>query len=201
MIPKKIHMIWIGTKPFPYKENLKSYKKLNPGWEVKLWTDKNIPTLRNQKVYDEIPILATKSDILRLEILLKHGGVFVDADSTCLKPLDPLFTDEKCFFSTNYKGKIEINFMGCEAKNATMAYLVKRLRRYWNRKIQKETFFNVYFIYRFIRKKVAHLEFTKIERAVNCTEKEMTSGTYILQGMHHTWGENKWFEREAATDD
>ena len=32
-----------------------------------------------------------QSDIMRLEILLRHGGVYVDADTICLKPLDPLF--------------------------------------------------------------------------------------------------------------
>ena len=122
-IPKIIHMIWIGQKPFPYKKNLDTYKKKHPEWTIRLWTDKNIPKMVNKRIYDTVPVLATRADILRLEILAKYGGVYVDADSICVKPLDDLVRKETCFFSTNWKGKIEINFMGCSPSNIIMKTL------------------------------------------------------------------------------
>jgi len=199
-IPKIIHMIWIGQKPFPYQKNLNSYKKHHPEWTIYLWTDKNIPKMTNQRIYDSIPIFATKADILRLEILAKYGGVYVDADSICLKPLDTLVKNEDCFFSTNWKGKIEINFMGCTPSNKLMETLIKKLPKYWARKRREKCEFNVYCIYRFIRKKISNYEFTKFARKYNCMAEERTHETYIIQKMDHTWAGGKQFRLPALEE-
>ena len=107
-IPRILHMIWIGPEPFPFEKNLETYKKCNPDWKIMFWTDKNIPKLQNAAIYKEIPsiVYATKADLLRIELLYKYGGIYVDADSTCLRPLTdflPLAGD--CFFSTNFRGE------------------------------------------------------------------------------------------------
>ena len=36
--------------------------------------------------------LAERADVLRYEILRRHGGVYVDVDVECLRPLDDLLT-------------------------------------------------------------------------------------------------------------
>ena len=162
---------------------------------MQLWTDTTLLKIQNREIYDSIPIYATKADILRLEILAKFGGVYVDADSMCLAPVDALVKNEACFFATNHKGKIEINFMGCEKKNETMVHLVKKLPEYWIRITKKKDELDVYCIYRYIRKRLRRLEFTKIIRQYNCTVEEQTEATCIVQKMAHTWGENKRFRR------
>lgn len=195
-IPKIIHMIWIGTDPFPYQENLDSYKEKHPGWKINLWTDKNIPKLRNKKIYDALPMNVTKADLLRLEILYKYGGIYVDADSYCIKPIDNLILGKKCFFSTNFRGYIEINFMGCEANNPTIDYLLKKLSKFWERTTAKKTEFTVYCIYRYIKRKLKKLPYDWIGREYNCSVEEQTKNTHIIQMMDHTWGENKMFTLE-----
>jgi len=193
-IPKILHMIWIGPTPFPYEANFNSYRKKHPGWQIHLWTDKNLPALQNKKIYDSIPIWTTKADLLRLEILAKYGGVYVDVDSVCLKPIDKLIKNESCFFSTNHKGKIEINFMGCGKNNKTIKRLIRKFPHYWQRITKQKKELSVYCIYSYIRKRINAAEYTKLPRMYNCTLLEKTEDTYIIQQMAHTWGENKTFD-------
>lgn len=92
-IPKIIHQIWLGGKvPDQFKSLMQTWKDLHTDWEYHLWTDDSIKTLKRfaQKPFDCMTNLGGKSDILRYEILYQMGGVYVDCDFECLKPLDPL---------------------------------------------------------------------------------------------------------------
>lgn len=89
MIPKILHIVWIGPH-VPPKELIDSWdKKHINGWFFMLWKDHT--GWENQK---EIDWYYTRrqyngaADIMRYEILRKHGGFAVDADSECLKALD-----------------------------------------------------------------------------------------------------------------
>ena len=94
IIPKKIHLIWLGPKtpPIVFKDCLASLKKNLPDWEFKLWTDADVPSLDlyNQKYFDEETNYAAKSDILRYEILYRFGGVYIDVDIEVIQSLDIL---------------------------------------------------------------------------------------------------------------
>ncbi len=94
LIPKKIHQIWLGpAKPPPlFKTWQKTIRTLHPQWEYKLWTDKDLETfsLYNRHLYDISNNYGERSDILRYEILYHHGGVYLDIDFECVKPLDAL---------------------------------------------------------------------------------------------------------------
>lgn len=88
MIPKIIHQIWIGDKTkTPYKF-METWKKMNPTWEYKIWTEENMFDLINKKQFNGISGFAGKADIMRYEILHNYGGFYIDADSECIKPLE-----------------------------------------------------------------------------------------------------------------
>ena len=91
LIPKKIHQIWLGEKSIPKicKKWMNSWKDLNPQWEYKLWDEQNIQELNieNMNVYSKDFNPGYRSDILRYAILKKFGGIYVDTDFECLKPL------------------------------------------------------------------------------------------------------------------
>ncbi len=96
LIPKVLHQIYLTDAG---KEMPKIYKQLqqiwitkHPGWRYKLWGFKEIEQfgLINKKKFDEALGYAAKSDIARYEILYRLGGVYVDTDFLCLKPLDKL---------------------------------------------------------------------------------------------------------------
>ncbi len=108
-IPKVAHFIWIGPKPFPREsvENIRTWIAKNPDWTFYFWTDRDRPlpnpTMKMRRIQD-INFLklrdcfnksvnyGEKSDLLRLEILYKEGGVYIDHDVECYKPFEPLNT-------------------------------------------------------------------------------------------------------------
>ena len=91
LIPRKIHQIWLGEKSIPKicKKWMNSWKELNPQWEYKLWNEQNIKELNveNLNVYSKDFNPGYRSDILRYVILKKFGGIYVDTDFECLKPI------------------------------------------------------------------------------------------------------------------
>jgi mannosyltransferase OCH1-like enzyme len=94
MIPKIIHHVWTSNNKF--KEKFHSFRfswiKHNPDWSFYFWTIDNLPESIDQGVLevlsDEKYNYVIKSDILRLEILKKYGGIYVDTDIECLKSFD-----------------------------------------------------------------------------------------------------------------
>lgn len=104
-IPKTMHFIWLGPKPFPKEaeKDICHWIDLHPGWNVKFWTDKErpLPDPRMEMVLTEqfpFPDLeeyyfnadnfAERSDVLRYAILASEGGVYVDHDMKCLRSID-----------------------------------------------------------------------------------------------------------------
>ncbi|WP_328774219.1 glycosyltransferase family 32 protein [Streptomyces sp. NBC_00286] len=113
-VPKLIHIIWIGEQAFPYRDNFRTWKKHHPDYRVQLWTDKNLPTLHNQWVYDALADQppAVRADLLRLEILAQYGGVYTDADSWCTQPIGPLIDELPLFGMTGNYGNVQNATLG-----------------------------------------------------------------------------------------
>ena len=92
-IPKIIHQIWLGDESKKPTELMETWKI--PGWEYKLWTEKEIEEfgLKNKKVYDfyyNEGIYFGCSDVARIEILERFGGVYIDADVVKLEDISDL---------------------------------------------------------------------------------------------------------------
>ncbi|MEN9343377.1 MAG: hypothetical protein RLZZ453_164 [Chlamydiota bacterium] len=86
-IPKIIHQIWLGS---PLPEKYFSWMRTWMGWygwEYKLWCDEDVKSLSlyNQELYNRSCSYGELTDILRLEILLHYGGLYVDVDFECIK--------------------------------------------------------------------------------------------------------------------
>jgi mannosyltransferase OCH1-like enzyme len=121
MIPKIIHQIWIGNKKIPkeYKYYMKSWKIYNPEWEYNLWTDDNLPEIKNKKVKEILNSnkyhYSIKSDLLRYYILYEYGGLYVDADFECYRNFD-------CFLNNTF-------FAGYESSKIIAAGLLGSLKK------------------------------------------------------------------------
>ena len=92
MIPKTIHMIWLGS-PLPEKFNklIDTVKTINYDYKFILWTDYNINfKLKNRELFNNTNNLGSKSDILRMEILNRYGGIYMDCDFYQCKKFDNL---------------------------------------------------------------------------------------------------------------
>ena len=90
-IPKIIHQIWIGPKPKP-SVFMDTWKNKHPNFEYISWSENEIQNRNAQlnclKQINCIPEINGKADIIRWELLYYYGGVFVDADSICIEPID-----------------------------------------------------------------------------------------------------------------
>ena len=92
-IPKIIHQLWIGSKPRPHKF-MKTWKDKHPDYEYIMWNEEEIKKrgliLECASKINEIEEINGKADIIRWEILYHYGGLFVDADSICIEPMNYL---------------------------------------------------------------------------------------------------------------
>lgn len=90
MIPRTIHQVWIGPYD-PPSESMDGWRL--PGWEYRVWRDDDLARLpmRARRFYDHLYEQERWSgavDIARVEILAEHGGVYIDADTEMVQPLD-----------------------------------------------------------------------------------------------------------------
>lgn len=99
-IPKILHVMWIGRKPAPLNMMM-SWKKKNPDFEFIFWNEAEITkrglVFKCMKQINDIQEICGKCDIMRWEILYEYGGVFVDADSICIEPIDDVFMNKQAF--------------------------------------------------------------------------------------------------------
>ena len=106
-IPKVVHFIWLGPKPFPREsiENVRTWMGHHPDWTFKFWTDRERPLPHPDMVLCPLKDFSfrklephfystdnygERSDLLRYEILYNEGGVYVDHDVKCMKNFDAL---------------------------------------------------------------------------------------------------------------
>lgn len=113
LIPKKIHYIWIGGKEMPqeYKDNIASWRRHNPDYEIIRWDEKNYDFTKCDYVKEayEKKCYSFASNYARLDIIHQYGGIYLDTDVECLASFDKLLKD-KAFFNMGCADRINI---GC----------------------------------------------------------------------------------------
>lgn len=93
-IPKTVHTCWFGGKPKSQRieRYLATQRTKLPDYEFVEWTETTVD-------FDEFPFLrrawetrqfAHLSDMVRLLVLLRHGGIYVDTDVEIVRSFDPL---------------------------------------------------------------------------------------------------------------
>jgi mannosyltransferase OCH1-like enzyme len=88
-IPKIIHQVWMTEALPPWINALNSTcRDLNPGWKFRLWRyqDAVRANFTHLQKMNSSPTLAMQSDMMRLKILYRYGGIYVDTDFICLQP-------------------------------------------------------------------------------------------------------------------
>ena len=132
MIPRILHQVWVGPDPMPqeYEAHRESWRRHHPHWEMRLWTDENLPDdLVRPEAYERLRNPAERSDIVRLEVLYRFGGVYVDTDVECLRPIDPLLQDDVDFFVGYVKpGKVTNAVIAAEAGHPVLEQALRELR-------------------------------------------------------------------------
>lgn len=100
--------------PEEFERYGESWRRHHPGWELKLWTDEGLPQLRFPEALEKARNLGERSDLLRYEILVREGGVYVDTDMECRRPLDPLLDGVSAFAGWVRAQKVGNAIIGAE---------------------------------------------------------------------------------------
>lgn len=131
MIPKIIHQVWIGQKEKP--NYLNGWKKLNPTFKYILWTEEEINKLKleNRKTY-EIYYKAKKYsgavNVLRIELLFKFGGVYIDADMEAKLPIKDLInTNFFASYSPNLPDRVANGVIGSEKNHPLLKKYIEEI--------------------------------------------------------------------------
>ena len=122
MIPKIIHQIWLDRSklmPETVVECIKKMRSMNPSMEHKLWTYDDIDYLNaviSENALRGINILKSQfpensnkanvfmSDIYRLAIVSKFGGLYVDSDILAYKPFPDEIFEKRLFLTIPVPG-------------------------------------------------------------------------------------------------
>jgi mannosyltransferase OCH1-like enzyme len=114
MVPRLIHRVWLGSDPMPDEFEFygETWERHHPEWEMRLWTDSNLPELRYPEALERCRNHGERSDVLRSELLLRFGGVYVDTDVECKRPLEPLIGDAPAFCAWVRPGRIGSAVLG-----------------------------------------------------------------------------------------
>lgn len=135
MIPKIIHHIWIGSAlPAHLARYIDTWHDQHPEWEHFLWTDEDLVWLEHRDLYDHAPSLVPrdaigqlKADIARYEILRRYGGLYVDCDTTSLRPIDSLLQGHDTFAAAEDSNWVGNTYLAASPQHPVMCDLVSGL--------------------------------------------------------------------------
>jgi mannosyltransferase OCH1-like enzyme len=89
--------------PAEYVGYGETWRRHHPHWEMRLWTDADAPAPAG---VERARNLAERVDLVRYEILRRHGGVYVDTDVECLRPIDELLRGVLAFAAYEVPGRV-----------------------------------------------------------------------------------------------
>jgi inositol phosphorylceramide mannosyltransferase catalytic subunit len=117
-IPHTIHRVWLGGEPMPeeHKRFGDTFAQHHPDWEMRLWTDEDLPGLGiGAKERTLVRTQSELSNLIRYEVMRQHGGVYVDTDVECLRPLTTLLEGIDAFAALEAPGRIGTAVLGSTA--------------------------------------------------------------------------------------
>ena len=101
MIPKTLHFIWVGDESKRPDNCINTWVRHHPDWTIKVWGNEDLAGTGwiNAKHMREMSRreLNGVADLMRWEILYNEGGIVLDADSVCVRPLEDWILESESF--------------------------------------------------------------------------------------------------------
>lgn len=202
MIQKKIHYIWLGrnAKDRASQICINSWKSNLQDYEIIEWNEDNLPLYEianNNRFFAycmKYKLWAFMSDYLRLWILYREGGIYMDTDVQVLKSFDDLL-DNPMFLGYEMNDFIGTGIIGAEKNNP----LIKELLYFYSEKIWEVDYYNNPMIFsNVIKEKVDLSKFCIIldknvlspyNPLINYKNKRVeTDETYTIHWFNANWG-------------
>jgi len=91
MIPRRIHYFWAGGDiPADVRDLVRSWKSLNPDYEIVHWDDLSLPQTDQVAFLRREQKWCALSDFARAYAIYNQGGFYLDTDIKLIRPLDKL---------------------------------------------------------------------------------------------------------------
>lgn len=119
MIPKKIHLCWLGGGKYSplIRHCIDSWRRVLPDYEIVLWDTKRFDV--NSVPWVKEAFAAKKyafaSDYIRAYALYHEGGIYLDSDVEVLKTFDPLLQYKSFIGFEAVSDMVEPAIIGSEA--------------------------------------------------------------------------------------
>lgn len=105
-IPRIIHQVFFSHSGVPayFSVLSQTWKEKNPDWEYRFWNHNSIEQFMASEFQNLIPLFRSfpydvqRWHFVRYLILYRYGGLYVDMDYECIKPLDSILSDSLCCF-------------------------------------------------------------------------------------------------------
>lgn len=114
MIPKIIHYCWFGKKKLTplLKDCVQSWRTHLPQYEIRCWNEYNLP-IRHPFIESAIKMqyFAFAADLVRLLVVQKYGGIYMDTDMLVVKNFDELL-EYDFFLGEEVPGRINLAIFG-----------------------------------------------------------------------------------------
>ncbi len=222
MIPKIIHFIWLGKKQMPeeHQNYVKKCKEVMPNYNVMIWNEDNFDFSNckyameayNSKKYGFV------ADYIRISVLEKYGGIYLDTDVEVIKPFDDLLN---CTFFTCFENDayVQTAILGAEKNNQ----LIKDMKSFYENKnfiinkkpdLTPNPFYFTYFLYKNYNLELYNKQQTlKKDKdilnifpcdyfaPINFTTKKLTitENTYAIHHFANSWQGKKQRKEEKFT--
>jgi hypothetical protein len=133
------------------KASLNSWKVHNPGWQINTITLESLREFLNvNEIFQDILVEQTPpeaiSDVIRIHLLRTYGGVWVDATTYCLCPLDQWLSDNTPvgFFAFSNPGPDRLLsswFLAAAKGNYMVEKWCEATQQYWKGRKAPHTYF------------------------------------------------------------
>lgn len=141
--PKTIWILWfqgIDKAPDVVQRCYESWVKRNPDWQVISLDERLLANVGSiDYTTGKVNSLSKQhaADMLRLDLLANHGGVWVDATCFCVRPLDEwlLSKMDSGFFAFDRPGRDRVMsnwFLAAEPGNYLVSQMFTFMRSYWD---------------------------------------------------------------------
>lgn len=138
-IPRRIWILWfqgVSEAPYLVRKSLDSWVRKKPTWDAVVLDSGTLSSYIDLDMPEKIlrnlsPAL--QSDLIRAALLSKYGGVWADATTFCVQPLDEWIADyaSSFFFAFHKPGidrKMSSWLMAAEQDSPLCTKLFKKLR-------------------------------------------------------------------------
>ena len=91
MIPRILHRVVPENVPEEYENYWRTARELHPDWDLRTWQDPIDPEgFESAHLWPHVESGAQLAGLIRLEVLWKFGGIYLDMDVEPIRSLEPL---------------------------------------------------------------------------------------------------------------